>query len=607
MVGMRIGFVLGVLGAALAATPAGVAAAPTAEELAKQKLQRHVGAEPARSPGANEPVTKNFEVVGHHDLGLSETNGDVWVHGNFAYVGTWSDPCTGRGVKIVDVSDPANPELVGTLGAREGTSAEDMKVVRVNTPFFSGDLLGVGIQRCGDDPALDTQEFGLQLWDVTDPTDPVMLGEEFGVGHGAGGVHELDLFQRGGSVYALLAHPFSEWFDPAGHGDFMIVDITNPEAPVMTADWGAGANGFSRGPFWGQGSFGSMFGHSARASADGMKAYVSYWDLGVLTFNISDVTEPVLLSRTRFKPWEDGDAHSMTPLEAGGRTFIFQNDEDVDPTTPAGIRFKGGEGIGSESPGSAPLWLEPEHRVRAGVVLAANQGCTAADYPPDTPGSIAVVRTPFPFFDPPGTVEDPLCLQQEQEAAAEAAGARAVVHDFIAENTSPQFFDFGSVGIPVLFTDHETATGMVAAGRSTLRARHPSWGFLRVYDEETGKQLAKFDRAPNVRTLPAPPGTWSIHNTEISGNRSYSSWYSNGIVALDIDDFAEGEGDSDLRMVGQFVPPFVPPSDAPFQGVWGVVIRPSDKTIFASDMGSGLWIVRATGRAAPGAEDDDDD
>ena len=111
--------------------------------------------------------------------------------------------------------------------------------------------MAVGIQRCGDDPALDSQEFGLQLWNVTNPSAPVFL-TEFGVGHGDGGVHELDLFQRGDHVYALLAHPFSEWFDPAGHGDFMIVDVTNPNLPVMTADWGAGANGFSRGPFWGQ-------------------------------------------------------------------------------------------------------------------------------------------------------------------------------------------------------------------------------------------------------------------------------------------------------------------------------------------------------------------
>jgi hypothetical protein len=546
--------------------------------------------------GSNQgAVARNFKVLGHHDLGMSETNADVWVHGNFAYVGTWQVPCNGRGVKIVDVSKLRKPELIGTLAAREGTSAEDMVVRRVSTPFFKGDLMAVGIQRCDfENPDLDSQEFGLQLWNVTNPYAPEFI-TEFGVGHGAGGVHELDMFQRGGHVYALVAHPFGEWFDPAGHGDFMIVDVTNPNLPVMTADWGAGANRFTPGPFWGQGSFGATFGHSARASANGRKAYVSYWDLGILTFDISDVTNPVLLTRTTFKPWEDGDAHSMTPYKGKRKRFILENDEDYDPTTPARIRYGlNGRGIGSESAGSTPLWLEQGHKVVANVVMAASQGCAAADYPGNTAGKIAVVRTPFPDFDPPGATEDPLCAQSEQEAAAEAAGAAAVVHDFIAVNTTPQWFDFGSVGIPVLFTDHETAQGMVEAGRATLRASHPSWGFLRVYDARSGKQVAKFDRAPHVRELPAPEGTWTIHNTEVKGKRAYSSWYSNGIVALDLRPL-DRRRPGNPKMVGQFV---APPSEAPFQGMWGVVVR-RDGIIFASDFGSGLWIVKPKGKAAP--------
>jgi hypothetical protein len=574
------------------ALPAGALATP-GEEIAGFKMKsRHAGAGAEAAAGSG--IAKNFRVLGHHDLGMTETNADVWVHGDFAYVGTWQFPCNGRGVKILDVSNVREPELVGTLAAREGTSAEDMEVRRVSTPFFSGDLMGVGIQRCGEDPALDSQEFGLQLWDVTNPHAPVFLSE-FGIGHGAGGVHELNLFERGDNVYALVAHPFGEWFDPAGHGDFMILDITNPNVPVMTADWGAGANSFSPGPFWGQGSFGAMFGHSARASADGRKAYVSYWDLGVLTFDIRDVTNPVLLSRTTYKPWEDGDAHSMTPYRAGGRRYILQNDEDFDPTTPARITFEGGRGIGPESAGSAPLWLEPGHRVSGGVVEAAGQGCSAGDYPADTAGKIAVVRTPFPDFEPPGTVEDPLCLQQEQEAAAEAAGAAAVVHDFIAENTSPQWFDFGSVGIPVLFTDHETAQGMVAAGEATLRARRPSWGYLRIYDARTGKQVAKFDGAPHVSELPPPEGSFTIHNTETKGNRAYSSWYTNGIVALDLSPLKRRHP-GNPRMVGQFVPEVAAGQVA---DVWGVYAARRG-LVFLSDGTSGLWIVKPTGKARPG-------
>jgi hypothetical protein len=576
----------GIVACALAL--AAPAAASFSGDPASAKLAAKAQAISSGGPMSRAPRTFNFQVLGHHDLGLEDTNGDVWVHGNFAYVGTWADPCTGRGVKILDVSNLGSPQLVATAAAREGTSAEDMVIRRVETAFFTGDLMGVGIQRCftDTDPARDSETFGLQLWDVTDPTDPVFLSE-FPVGHGAGGVHELDLFQRGDNVYALLAHPFSEWFDPSGHGDFMIVDVTNPALPVMTADWGAGANGLSRGPFWGQGDFGASFAHSARASADGMKAYVSYWDLGVMTFDISDASNPVLLTRTRYKPWEDGDAHSMVPY----RRFILQNDEDFSPQTPSDIRYGARKrGIGNPTPGSKPLWLARGHEVVGRVVEAANQGCNASDYPARTAGAIAVARTPFPFFD--GGGEEPECLMADQETAAAAAGAKALVHDFIAENTSPQWFDFAEVDITVLHTDHATARGMVSAGRAKLKARRPAWGYLRVYDAATGRQVAEFDQAPNVRRLPAPPGEWSVHNTEVMGRRAYSSWYSNGIIALDLRSLNR-PAPGDPKMVGQFVAP-----DPASAGAWGVVIRASDKAIFVSDLGSGLWIVKATGPAA---------
>jgi hypothetical protein len=556
------------------------------------------GASAAASDGPRKAVANNFLVLGHHDLGELDTNGDVFVHGNFAYVGTWQDPCNGRGVKIIDVSDLRHPQLIGTLAARAGTSAEDMVVRRVTTSHFSGDLLAVGIQRCGDDAALDDQQFGVELWDVTDPYAPLKLGE-LGAATGGGGVHELDLFSRGGNVYALLAVPFSEWFDPFPAGDFRIVDVTNPRAPVQVGDWGAGANGFSPGPFFGQGSFGATFAHSARASADGTKAYVSYWDLGVLTFDITDVARPVLLSRTHFDAGADGDAHSVSEYNGRQGRFLLQNDEDFDPTTPATISYRARRGgvehaLGNESPSGPPLWLEPGHQVHGNVVQAADQGCSPSDYPAGTAGKIAVVRTPFPFFDPFGG-EEPLCLQQTQEAAAEAAGATAVVHDFVSEATSPQWFDFGSVGIPVLFTDHTTAQAMVAAGRAKLKANKPSWGFLRIFDAATGRQVAKFDDVPHVQELPAPDGFWSIHNNELVGQRSFVSWYSNGIVALDISTL-DRPSPGDPKLVGQFVPPA---AEGHVPEVWGVAIRPSDNVIFASDMSSGLWILQATGRAAP--------
>jgi len=546
------------------------------------------------------PVARNFKLLGHNDLGAEDTNGDVWAHGDFAYVGTWGDPCNGRGVKIVDVSDLRDPRFVGTVGSRTGTSAEDVVVRRVSTASFGGDLLAVGIQSCGEEAPPPGAEFGAEFWDVSDPTAPEKLGE-IGVARGGGGVHELDLFERGDHVYALLATPYTEWFDPQPVGDFQIVDVTNPRVPVHVASWGAGAHNLSPGPFFGQGSFGSRYAHSARASRDGTKAYVSYWDLGVLTFDIQDISNPVLVSRTRYRADADGDAHSLS--EYGN--FLLQNDEDFDPRSPAVIRYEeDGRGIANESPGAAALWLQPGHELTAEVVRASNEGCDAGDYPADTAGKIVVVATPVPFFDsPPGS--PPLCTQRQQQESAAAAGAAAVVHDFIAFATSPQWFDeIAEVDIPALYTDHATAWGIVTAGEATLRARRPSWGYLRVFDKASGRQVARFDDAPNVHALPAPTGDWSIHNNEIAGERSYASWYSNGVVAIDLRPLGRRRPRDPVK-VGQFVPPGAPSqSDFVHSGVaevWGVAVAERDRgtVLFLSDMNSGLWIVKPTGRAAP--------
>lgn len=521
------------------------------------------------------PVSDGFEVVGHNALGARDANGDVWVHGDVAYVGTWANPCTGRGVKMIDVSDPTAPRVIGAVAARRGTSAEDMVVRSVATASFSGDLMVVGIQRCGRQGG-PSATYGVELWDVTDPYRPARLAE-LGVNHGGGGVHELDLVQRGDNVYVGLATPFSEWFDPVPDGDVFIVDATDPRNPAIVAEWGvAGDSPPQPGPFYGIGSFGAAFAHSVRFSADGNLLYASYWDRGVITLDISDVTAPVEVGATVYPPGQDGDLHSLTPYGP----YLLTNDEDFDPRSPAEIWFSGAlQGYGNEHPFAPALWDVPTHEFTGEVVMAANEGCNPGDYPAEAAGAIVVVQTPFEFFADAGAQ----CAMPHQERMAEMAGAAVVVHRFDSTDTSPQWWDASEATIPVLFTDVATADGMVAAGTATVRAQLPTWGFLRVFDAATGAQVAQFDDVPNINDLSkAGDGFWSIHNTEVSGSIGYSAWYSNGIVALDLDPV------TDIQMVGQFVPP-----GEPFAEVWGVAIG-DDGLIYASDLGSGLWIIRPT-------------
>lgn len=330
-----------VVGAAVAVTivtcvTAGAATVRSPVEDARALLQERVVSALARVdglPGGTPAAGRHTRELG--ELSLEQTNADVWSHGDFAYVGTWAVPCSGTGVKIIDVSDPAHPTQVATAAGYPGTSAEDMQVLSVDTPAFTGDLLGVGIQPCSEDGF-----GGLDLWDVTDPAHPAHLGfyENFGV-------HELSLTSRADGVFALLASPFSEpftfFFDPPAIGDFQLVDVTDPSNPVLTDDWGALKDGgFPAGaPFIPppydcadplcRGDFPAIFAHSTKPSADGMTAYVAYWDLGAVALDLSDPTDITFIGRTAYPLASDGDTHSAVPNEDD--SLLATTDEDFSP------------------------------------------------------------------------------------------------------------------------------------------------------------------------------------------------------------------------------------------------------------------------------------
>src|SRR5687767_9395649 len=95
-----------------------------------------VAASPDHPVVIAEGETGSFELVGHSPLNNRGMNAALAIHGDYAYVGSRTDAkannANGAGVLVVDISDPANLEVVHEIGppdeANVGESSREMLV-----------------------------------------------------------------------------------------------------------------------------------------------------------------------------------------------------------------------------------------------------------------------------------------------------------------------------------------------------------------------------------------------------------------------------------------------------------------------------------------------
>ena len=125
------------------------------------------------------------------------------------------------------------------------------------------------------------------------------------------------------------------------------------------------------------------------------------------------------------------------------------------------------------------------------------------------------------------------------------------------------------------------------------------FGYMRVFDWSDPSdpvQIGQF-KTPNSSGSTDPAGgDYSIHNTVVVGTDLYVSWYSDGVRVVDAADPTRPVE------VAYFVPPAgqnpVKPSMRSVLSnktqVWGVVVDEATGLIYASDMNTGLWILRRT-------------
>jgi len=145
---------------------------------------------------------------------------DFWVHGSYAYTGTWGfRDEVGNQLKIWSLNASGAPTLVGAITLRDIGTVSDVQV------SDDGKVLVLSGEN-GFDVG------GIYLYDLSDPARPALLGT---AQVGEAGVHTVTLSRINGRLYAFAARNpgFSE--EAAEDPALLIYDVTDPSAPTQVA------------------------------------------------------------------------------------------------------------------------------------------------------------------------------------------------------------------------------------------------------------------------------------------------------------------------------------------------------------------------------------
>lgn len=224
------------------------------------------------------------------------------------------------GWSILDVTDPAAPELVRFIEGPENTMtlqvqvADGLMVTSLERPRENWGPI--------DGPRMDPAkpyETGAYIWDVeTDPESPSLLGHWES---GGGGTHRN---HYDGGDYVYMTANF-----PGFTGKLLaIVYISDPAAPEEIGRWwypGQGPDEEATAQFYLHGP--------AYPGPDGDRAYLSYGTLGLVVLDISDKTAPTQVGRVDFGDLGSGlGVHSAVPIPE--TELVLVNSEAINEASP---------------------------------------------------------------------------------------------------------------------------------------------------------------------------------------------------------------------------------------------------------------------------------
>ncbi len=155
----------------------------------------------------------------------------VSVSGDIAYVGEYG------GVRVIDISDPANPSQVGIYN-------------------MVGNITDVAV--AGDYAFVANQENGLQVLDISDPTNPTLAGS----------------YNTSGSAFGVAVTGDHAFVADYGSG-LQVIDISDPTSPTLAGSYNTSS--------W-----------AYRVAVAGDHAFIANRESGLVVIDISDPTNPTL-------------------------------------------------------------------------------------------------------------------------------------------------------------------------------------------------------------------------------------------------------------------------------------------------------------------------
>ncbi len=188
---------------------------------------------------------------------------DLWVHGNYAYTGTWGG--FPRNQKSGDVLNVWSLDASGAPSLAKSVTVAGIATVSDVQVSDDGQLLVLSGERGGE----LGEDGGVYIYGLTDPANPTLIGTALVP---FGGVHTVTLSLINGQLYGFAAkNPGFSGSNNQNQPALLIYDLSNPAAPSLV----------HREPIL------PHYGIHDTFVRDGL-AFVFAWDEGVIIYDVGN-------------------------------------------------------------------------------------------------------------------------------------------------------------------------------------------------------------------------------------------------------------------------------------------------------------------------------